>query len=107
MGSETDRGEEQASGHHKRNAWRSEAARDELELAKGPKKWQQNTIRGGKKGDKKETGEPVAAVVPGTSKQAKANNGEQISMIVHKCLKPMAPLLFAKQGGARESNVSR
>ncbi|KAJ1130332.1 hypothetical protein NDU88_008685 [Pleurodeles waltl] len=75
----------------------SEAARDQLELAKWPKEQQRNTSRGGRKGDKKETGGPLPAVVPGPIKRAKATNGEQISMIVQECLKSTAPFLFAKQ----------
>ncbi|KAJ1126907.1 hypothetical protein NDU88_005313 [Pleurodeles waltl] len=56
-----------------------------------------------KKGDKRDAGDITEAGTPGPSKKVKANNGEQISMIVQECLKSMAPLLFAKSGGAREN----
>ncbi|KAJ1205388.1 hypothetical protein NDU88_000823 [Pleurodeles waltl] len=63
------------------------------------KKRQRNTSRSTKKGDKREAGHPREAATPGSSKKAKVNNGEQISMIVQECLKSMAPLLFVKAGG--------
>ncbi|KAJ1125460.1 hypothetical protein NDU88_003892 [Pleurodeles waltl] len=84
----------------------SVAARDEEEPPSELKKRQRNTIRGAKKGDKKESGDLPEAGVPGPSKQAKPNNGEQISVIVQECLKSMAPLLFANPGGARKTSAS-
>ncbi|KAJ1097717.1 hypothetical protein NDU88_002834 [Pleurodeles waltl] len=51
------------------------------------KKQQRNASRGGKKGDRREASESVVAGAPGPSKRAKANNGEQISVIVQECLK--------------------
>ncbi|KAJ1150373.1 hypothetical protein NDU88_003167 [Pleurodeles waltl] len=63
------------------------------------KKRQRNTSRSTKKGDKREAADHTEAATPGPSKRAKANNGEQISMIVQECLKSMAPLLFVKAGG--------
>ncbi|KAJ1179227.1 hypothetical protein NDU88_004463 [Pleurodeles waltl] len=67
------------------------------------KKRQRNTSRSTKKGDKREAANHTEAATPGPSKRAKANNGEQISMIVQECLKSMAPLLFVKAGGAQEA----
>ncbi|KAJ1144094.1 hypothetical protein NDU88_010396 [Pleurodeles waltl] len=67
------------------------------------KKQQHNTSRSTKKGDKREAADHSEAATPGPSKRAKANNGEQISMIVQECLKSMAPLLFVKAGGAPEA----
>ncbi|KAJ1193457.1 hypothetical protein NDU88_002755 [Pleurodeles waltl] len=67
------------------------------------KKRQRNTSRSTKKGDKREAADHTEAPTPGPSKRAKANNGEQISIIVQECLKSMAPLLFAKAGGAPEA----
>ncbi|KAJ1123802.1 hypothetical protein NDU88_002269 [Pleurodeles waltl] len=71
------------------------------------KKHQRNASRGVKKGDKRDAGELPEVVVPGPSKRAKANNDEQISMIVQECLKSTAPLLFANPGGVRETKGSR
>ncbi|KAJ1195051.1 hypothetical protein NDU88_004334 [Pleurodeles waltl] len=78
----------------------SGTAQDSEEPPNESKKRQRNTSRGAKKGDKRDAGDLPEAGTPGTSKKAKANNGEQISMIVQECLKSMAPLLFAKTGGA-------
>ncbi|KAJ1217596.1 hypothetical protein NDU88_005189 [Pleurodeles waltl] len=67
------------------------------------KKQQRNESRGAKKGDKRDAGDLLDAGAPGPSKRAKAKNDEQISMIVQECFKSMAPLLFAKLWGARET----
>ncbi|KAJ1199102.1 hypothetical protein NDU88_002940 [Pleurodeles waltl] len=83
------------------------ANKDDDEPPSEAKKWQRNTSRGMKKGDKRDASELPEAGVPGPSKRAKANNGEQISMIVQECLKSMAPLLFASPGGACEPKGSR
>ncbi|KAJ1163860.1 hypothetical protein NDU88_004312 [Pleurodeles waltl] len=80
----------------------SNAAKDDEEPPSEAKKWQRNTSRGTKKGDKRDASELPEAGLPRPSKRAKANNGEQISMIVQECLKTMPPLLFANPGGARK-----
>ncbi|KAJ1192792.1 hypothetical protein NDU88_002098 [Pleurodeles waltl] len=82
------------------------AAKDDDEPPSEAKKLQRNTSRGMKKGDKRDASELPEVGVPGPSKRAKANNGEQISMIVQECLKSMAPLLFASPGGACEPKGS-
>ncbi|KAJ1172119.1 hypothetical protein NDU88_003969 [Pleurodeles waltl] len=84
----------------------SNATKDDDEPPSASKKQQRNTSRGAKKGDKRDASEHPEAGVPGPSKRAKANNGEQISMIVQECLKSMVPLLFANPGGARKPKGS-
>ncbi|KAJ1217597.1 hypothetical protein NDU88_005190 [Pleurodeles waltl] len=67
------------------------------------KKQQQNASRGAKNGDKRDADDRPDAGPPGPSKRGKANNGEQISMIVQECLKSMVPLLFAKHGDVHKT----
>ncbi|KAJ1126389.1 hypothetical protein NDU88_004797 [Pleurodeles waltl] len=76
----------------------SDAARNEEEPPSKSKKRQGNASRGARKGDKKEADKLPEAGAPGPSKRAKANNDEQISVIVEECLKSMSPLVFARPG---------
>ncbi|KAJ1129489.1 hypothetical protein NDU88_007857 [Pleurodeles waltl] len=92
-GSGTTEGQTQEERNSNRT---SSIAHDGEDPPSEAKKRQRNVSRCAKKGDKRDAGYLPDAGTPGPSKRAKANNGEQISVILQECLKSMAPLLFAK-----------